>query len=184
MRILIATSFFPPDVEEPAPYVKELAARLMQAGHRVEVVLYGCLPERVEGVSLCAIDKRAPLAMRLVRYTRALIRAMRKADCCIIENGPSVELPLLVALLFVRTPYVVHEGDPRYRHALTTARGPARWFARAVRAHARDVRADTPPTRPEVLPFTPPSAEAYKEYEQAWTAHLTALITPSLHVDR
>jgi hypothetical protein len=71
MRILLASPLYPPDIAEPAPYVKELALRL-SASHSVTVLTYGKHPETIERVRMHSVDKSTPRLVRLKAYTRAL----------------------------------------------------------------------------------------------------------------
>jgi hypothetical protein len=170
MKILLATPLYPPDVAQPAPYTKELASRLAQAGHDVVAVVYGRLPEPVAGVRIVGVDKRQALPARLWDFYRTLSREAREADIIVAENGPSVELPLL----FVRGRIVLHVGD---RAAL----GKGGVLAALARWRAAHVVTDMPPERPEILPFVPRPDAALAHYEQSWTTHLAHLQTLFIH---
>lgn len=175
MRILIATPLFPPDIAEPAPYVKELATRL-SASDQVTVLMYGHLPEKVSGVPYVCIDKRAHLLTRLYQYSRALLRASRDADVVHVLNGPSTELPALILTLFSRTPVVFQIGDPR-AHAQASIHWYFNILERLVRMRAHVVLTSVPLPKPEVLPFAPRPTEALLAYEHSWELHLDMLRT-------
>jgi hypothetical protein len=177
MKISIATPLFPPDIENPAPYIKELASRLAQ-NHEVYVLLYGHLPEAVAGVQMSCVDKRQHLLMRLISFTRALLSITRHGDVLIVENGPSVELPLLIVTLVSRIPYILLVGDPRAEQR--AQRRMYRWLAQTVQKRASTVLKDFPPVRPELLPLEPHPTQALATYERAWHEHcetLNSLIT-------
>lgn len=101
MKTLILSPLFPPDVGDPALYVKELASILPSAD--TVLLVYGHLPESVTGVSTKTIDKRNVLPLRLFRFTVALFKTSKDADLIIINNAPSTELPALI-LSFFRSP--------------------------------------------------------------------------------
>lgn len=163
MNIVLASALFPPDIAPPAPYVKELAARLAPR-HTVTAVVYGRLPEQVAGARIIAVSKRRPLPLRLVSFTFALWRAARGADILYMENGASVELPALIVSWLTRTPVVVHFGD---RAAKKYA------YQNMLLRRARGTVADSPMERPEILPFAPrPDMAAY---ERSWQEHLALL---------
>ncbi|MBP9749953.1 MAG: hypothetical protein KBD21_04460 [Candidatus Pacebacteria bacterium] len=175
MRIGILTPLFPPDVEEPAPYVKELSGRLGKE-HEVTVLLYGHLPESVSGVTLLAIDKRTSILRRMFAYTRTLYRLARNVEMLFVENGPSVELPALLVHLTTGTPYILHEGDPRVVVALSHSNPLRTRFARAVRTHAHAIITDSPKPRQEILPFTPRPATELATFKAEWEKHLKEVV--------
>lgn len=172
MRILALSPLYPPDIAEPAPYVKELARRLSST-HQVTILTYGRLPEKVPGVEIATVDKRRPLPLRLVAYTRALWRALGKADVIYAQNGASVELPLLLVLLFRRKPLLLRWGDIA---AHERAKGSffLHLFERIITRHARTL-SDSPLQKSEMLPFVPRPTETLERYEKSWEKHLELL---------
>jgi len=107
MHIVIATPLYPPDRAEPASYVKELAKRIGST-HRVFIVTYGNIPEKIRGVTIVSTSKQRPLLIRLLFYTIALFRACRDADVLYAQSGSSAGLPILFVHLFRRIPLVMH----------------------------------------------------------------------------
>lgn len=95
MKIILATPLYPPDIAEPAPYVKELASRLCDK-HDVTIVAYSSIPEEIPGVKIMAVSKRQPLLIRLVKYTYTLFKTSRGADIIYVQNGPSVDLSSII----------------------------------------------------------------------------------------
>lgn len=168
MRIVVASPLYPPDIADPAPYVKEFAARLSRDGHDITVITYGHLPENVPGVAIMATDKRAPLLLRVARFTAALFRALKKADALYIQSGASAELPALIALaltpakidvLFRRSEEPPHKSFVR------------RLVRRLVLKRARIVETAKELVRPEIMPLEPYPARAFENYERAWREH-------------
>jgi len=107
MRIVIATPLYPPDLAEPAQYVKELATRL-KGTHRVTVVTYAHIPEEVPGVHIISTSKQRPLPVRLLLYTLLLLRACRGGEVLYAQSGSSVGLPVMIVQFLRHTPLVVH----------------------------------------------------------------------------
>jgi hypothetical protein len=174
MRVVIATPLYPPDIAEPAPYVKELAKRLSKE-HEVTVVAYGRLPETVPGVRIVSVRKDRPTLVRLFAYWRALRRAARDADVVYAENGSSVELP--VSLVGKRL--ILHMGDAAaHEHANKSLIRHV--IERIAATHAAHVVRDLPLPRPEVLPLEAFPQEAMDAYEQSWGAHLN-ILAPLFH---
>ena len=173
MKIVIATPLFPPDTGALAAYVKELARRLAQT-HAVTIILYGRLPEQVEGVRFVCMDKRRPLPVRIVHFFFALRRAVRDADILFAENGSSTELPAALVVLVSGTPLVLHMGDPaarEYAHRRFTRRVIERFAMRC----AREVIFENPMPKPEILPFEPKPEKELGTYERSWNAHMEKL---------
>lgn len=173
MKIVIATPLYPPDIAEPAPYIKTLASKLI-AQHHVTVVLYGRLPEEVPGVRYVCIDKHTLLFVRLVQCTRALIHEARHADILFVENGASIELPMIVASFFTRTPIIFHIGD-KSAHTHTHKQSLRKYIELSLRRRARTTIEEALVVRPEILPFVPYPEQAFAEYNASWKKHLEHL---------
>ena len=172
MKIVLATPLYPPDIAEPAPYVKELARRLAP-DHQVTVLAYGRLPEKVPGVTIVAADKRHPLLVRLFLYTIALWRAARSADLIYAQNGPSIELPVAVVNFFLRRPLMARWGDEA-AHAYAQKKFMRRTMERLAFGGAKTVM-DSPLPRPEILPLEPRPTAALAAWEESWQAHVREL---------
>lgn len=173
MKIVIATPLYPPEIAEPAPYVKELAKRLLK-NHQVTIVIYGRLPEKVPGVSFVCVDKRQPLFLRLLHFTFALWKAALNADILYVENGASVELPAGIVALFTRRPLIIHIGD-KIADKKAKENLPLKIINRFVSRRARQIVDETPAPHPEILPFTQTPQAEFDEYEKFWSAHINAL---------
>lgn len=175
MKIVIATPLYPPDIAEPAPYVKELATRLAHV-HTITIVLFGYLPETIPNVTIRSVDKRAWLPLRLWRFTRALWRASKQADVLYIMNGPSVELPATLVTFFTNTPMLVHHGDTDANEWIAD-KPLLRRIKHMAEKRAIATVATLPPLRPEILPFDPLPPHVHTEYEAAWQQHTQELET-------
>jgi len=175
MRIAIATPLYPPDSADTALYVKDLAARLAK-DHTVTLLAYAYLPEKVPGVRIVSVDKRAPLPVRLVSFLFALMRELPGHDLTLAINGASVELPVTVASYFSSTPYVLmrRDIDARLRTSESFLLRSIEAFARA---RAQAVVESCAGLKPEVLPLEPPDEAAWQKYEASWDTHLSLLRT-------
>jgi hypothetical protein len=173
MKIAIATHLYPPDIAQPAPYVKELAQRLSRE-HGVTIVSMGHLPEIVEGAKHVPVSKSDTLPFRLMNATKAVLGAARNNDVLIVENGASIALPSLLASLLHRTPILFHEGDT---HAAYLARQSSllRIIDTLMKRRALHVIRHIPLRKPEVLPFDTVAQEDAATYEQSWTDHIDLL---------
>lgn len=172
MNILIATPLFPPDIEPSAMYVQELAKRLADT-YSVSVLTYGALPEPTENVTVYGVGKNELMPVRLTRFFFTLLKEVRKTDVVIFENGPSVELPvLLVSLFSLNTRFIFHEGDRRALKALR--RQPIRALLhRLVRMRAKCTLNETPPEKPEILPLSSVHVpDVMMSYDAVWDLHL------------
>ncbi len=202
MRILLITPLYPPDIAEPAPYVKELASRL-SSRHAVTVLAFNHIPEEITGVQFISIEKSNTLPVRLFHFMNALIRAARDTDVIYVQNGPSVELPVLLFSFFTHIPIYIRLGDEvSLTHA--TTHPTLGWLLRhtmlrafGIIAHTRTSSAsmffmknippdrihniERPMPRPEILPFVPYPTEAMSVYETSWNTHIAEL-TRALHL--
>lgn len=176
MKILILSPLFPPDTGAPADYVKELAARLAPE-HETKLLVYGYLPESVTSVTIQAIDKRSLLPFRLFSYTKALL-TYRDADLLLVQNAPSVELPLLLARLILKVPYVLVESDPIA--AVSSTRGFYKQLHSYIKKSAKKVIALPPEAtykKAEVLPFVEFDAAGEARRQTWWNDHVTSLLS-------
>jgi len=180
MRIVLATPLYPPEIAEPAPYIKELAKHLARL-HDVTIVAYARLPEKVPGVSIISVDKRQPLLLRLFSYFFALLRAARGANIIYVMNGASVELPAALVALFTGRPLVFHVGDT-VAHERAKQSRMLQFIERFAFSCAKCVLNDSPDARPEIIPLEPFPAEKMTAYEQSWDAHLRVLDETFNHV--
>jgi hypothetical protein len=180
VKILLVTPLYPPDIAQPAPYVKELATRLSNVHERgvgidITIVTYGSHPEKIPNVQILTTSKHRPLLLRIFLFTALLIQPIHASDIVIFENGASVELPVSLLLLFIRKKFVFHISDTRAHTAASThsIHGKIEQFARN---HANVVMTDMPLERPEILPLEPYPSEAFTAYEKSWQNHLKKLV--------
>lgn len=175
MKIVIATPLYPPDIADPAPYVKELAARL-RGGAEITIVTYGSLPEKLDGVTIKTVSKRSPVWIRLPIYLATLVRSTWGADILYVQTGISVELPAVITSLLLPTKVLVRfDAQDKHEEVLMRPlRGPVRsilmWRAATI-VSSPDL------TRPEILPLEPYPTSAIESYNNAWAEHVTALLT-------
>jgi hypothetical protein len=179
VKIIIATPLYPPDIAFPAPYIKELATRLSgdkTDGSRDEIVIvtYSEIPEKIPGVQILATSKRRPLVRRLLSYTAMLMRAAQNADVLFVENGASVELPVVLISFIIRTPIIFHISDP-IAHTYASQHFLYGLFEKIVQSKAKKSIAEVPLQRPEILPFSQKDTDQFALYEQSWSKHLILL---------
>src|SRR3989344_7868932 len=166
MKIVLCTPLYPPDIAEPAPYIKDLATRLSKS-HEVTIVTYGRLPEKIPGVSIVAVDKRQPVIPRLRAYWSALRHSVKEdAQVVYAENGASVELPAS----FISSHLIFHIGDEKAHGR--TKQNPLRYLLeKLVCLRARAGLKGSPLHRPEIIPFE--KLPVLAAYEASWQSHMT-----------
>lgn len=179
MKIVLATPLYPPDIAEPAPYIKELAKRIAKT-EEVTIVTYGHIPEEVPGVRICAVSKQRPLPFRLIAFTGALLKALRGGDILYIQNGPSVELPAFIVSFMTRARLIIRIGDEA-AHRRAQAHPLLRRVESSVLQRSKDVVIDSPKPRPEILPFTERPTAGLEAFEQSWDEHVSVLLTLFRH---
>lgn len=179
MKIVLATALYPPDIAEPASYVKTLAKHLT-ASHTVTIVTYGHIPEKIPGVRIIATAKSYVLPVRLLLYTISLFRAGREADLLYMQNGASVELPVAIVSIFTRIPVFIRFGDTS-AHVWAQKHFLRRLVENFVSKKGYSVTAPNPLARPEILPFDEYPAKEFQNYENSWKEHLVALENTFAH---
>ena len=169
-RILIASALFPPDIADPAPYIKEQVKRLSEA-HTVTILTYGNIPESVAGAQCKTVPKRLPALVRIIQYTAALFRNAAQADVILVHNAPSTELPLLILGLVYRNKAYLQYSDQKIVYS---------GWRRILHICARKmvckyVTLPLPPSRPEILPFSSFPHDEQAAYEEKWNKHCAQL---------
>lgn len=171
MNILILTSLFPPDIGDPAPYVKELISRLAEEND-ISLLTYGYLPESVFA-TVHTIDKRLPVSVRLFLYTKKLFTLCKQQDLVFANNGPSTDTPLLLAHLLTGTKYIYCISDQ-----LSYQRGGRIQSLVKNLMEKRALKVIRLPAsnlyrKPEMLPFT--KKPNLKPWETWWQTHLSEI---------
>lgn len=182
MKIVLATPLYPPDISEPAPYIKELARRLA-AEHEVTIVATSYLPEAVEGVRIEVVNKRRPLLLRLIALTLTLLREAKNANIVIVENGASTELAGGIAARLIRKPFIMHIGDAT-AHERTKLSARDRMLEAFLSKRMVAVITDPPPQKPEILPFKERSSDEQIRYDTWWSNHIAKLNEHMTHANR
>lgn len=106
MKVIVATSIYPPEIGRPATYVVELVKRLRDE-HDVVIVAYTDSQEAPEGVKLIGISKTYPLWFRLIKYAITLWHVTHAADLVLVQNAMSAGLPTAVICLIRNKPFMV-----------------------------------------------------------------------------
>lgn len=176
MKILILAPLFPPDTGYPASYTKELATRLA-AKHETKLLMYGHLPEAVLNCTIEAVDKRNSVLVRVFLFTKALF-LQPHFDVLIVNNAPSIELPLFIFCWFKNCSYVLIESDPLALQASTKG-----WY-KLLHTHIKKqcVAHMTLPApdryeKADILPFTEYDNNKEQNRQNWWAAHLKELLS-------
>jgi len=175
MKITLVTPLYPPEISEPAPYVKELAKRLHAAGHTIIVVTYGHLPEKIPGIKIIPVNKHRPLLIRLIAFTKTLWSISRSTDIIYTENGASVELPATIVAFMTHKPLIMHVGD-KDAGRRSDQRAILKYIKSFALSRAQSIITEIPLRSPEVLPFTPTPTKEQGAYNASWEKHIEMLI--------
>lgn len=99
MNILIATGLYPPDIGGPATYTVFLEKHLPKHHIACMVIPYGTV-------------RKYPKIIRHLMYTLKLIISAKKVDMLYALDTVSVGLPVRIASMLTRTPYILRvPGD-------------------------------------------------------------------------
>ncbi|MBL7045967.1 MAG: hypothetical protein ISR99_02970 [Parcubacteria group bacterium] len=173
MKIVIASPLYPPDIAEPAPYVKELSKRLTES-NEVTVVTYSHIPEKILGVKIVSTEKRRPLPFRLLTFALLLFKEAKSADTIYIENGASVELPAILVNAFLRRPLFIHIGDEQ-AHKNANKLAHLKFIESVAIKLSNKTIVGSPLKKPEILPFEEFPAKEFESYESSWKSHIEEL---------
>ena len=95
MKIIVATPMYPPEIAEPAPYVKEVSRRLSNE-HVITIVSYANMTEGHPQATFVAVNKKDPLPIRLLKYAYTLFRVSRDANIIYVQGGTAAGLPAVI----------------------------------------------------------------------------------------
>lgn len=178
MKILIVSALFPPDVADPAPYIKQLAGRLKTAGHDVSILIYGSLPETVDGVPITTVPKRLAAPLRILKFTHKLLQLGRQQDVILVHNAPSTGLPLIIISPLLKQKLYLMISDTKINYT-----GWRRILHSLERKQVRQVISiPLPLPRPEILPLASYPQAEFARYQQTWSEHTKELVHVFTHV--
>ena len=191
MKLIIASPLFPPDIADPAPYVKRLA-ELLKEDYEVTVVAYGRLPEKIDGVKILTADKRRPLPFRIWVYIFLLVKECVKADILFFQNGPSVELPAVFAALCTRVTLDFNISDLTALHVAKKGGIKSVIFDLALSVSKIVLSNESmqdkkcrilamPMEKPEILPLEEHPSLALENYKASWKEYLSQLSKIFIH---
>ncbi len=173
MRIVLATPLYPPDVEDLAQYVKELAQRL-STKHMITIITYGYMPEKIPNVKIITVNKHNVLPLRLIAYTASLLHETCNTDIIYAQNGPSTELPVGLVALVSNTPLIMHIGD-QIAHKRISNNMFKQIIEKFAFHKAKTIITDSPIKLPEIIPFEDKSLIAQNLYNISWKKHVSIL---------
>lgn len=178
MRLTIISPLFPPDTAPSAVYTKVLLSKLSNPTTIVMGVVYGQLPESVPGVTITSVPKRHHVGWRLFRMVQAIRRETSTTNVFLLCNGPSVEVPFLIARLLTSTPYIYIINDKQAAQASSVSL----WKNKLIH-HLKhnalgtleigDILNYCPP---EIHPLLPNPDEAMKKWNTDWETHQTEIL--------
>ncbi|MFA6501044.1 MAG: glycosyltransferase [Patescibacteria group bacterium] len=117
MKIIIATSLYPPEIDRVAFYCKSLAKHLSPKD-QVAVLTYAGPVEKTSDFDLDAVNKHWPLLFRLLAYTYRLYFLAKKADIIYAQNSVAVTLPAIIVKSLLKIPVVINfSEDEAYKRA-------------------------------------------------------------------
>ncbi len=175
MKIVIAAPLYPPETTESALYTKNLSEILSKKEVVVTVITYTSIPEKISGVKILSINKQKQLIVRLFSFTKQLRLIAKENDIIYMQNGSSVELPVLIVSLLTKKPFIIHIGDKgAYKNARKNIF--TKYIQNLAFNRAYKIITDTPIKRPEVLPFAPFPTNKQTKHEESWKKHKESLL--------
>ena len=106
MKILFATGIYPPDIGGPASYTEIMAAALRGMGHSVAVVTYGEGSDDKKN-EIFRVSRKIPAGARHLLYALKVALVSKYADVIYAQDSVSSGLPVFLACLILRKPYLV-----------------------------------------------------------------------------
>ncbi len=182
MRFTIISPLFPPDTAPPALYTKVLLSKLTSTTNSVTGVVYGHIPESVREATIIPVAKRMNVSGRLLQMFKTIRSTVSTTDMYIVCNGPSVEVPFLIAQLITSKPYIFIVNDIQAERTSSQS-----WWKHTlmVRLKKNAVRTFTiaetitPYCPPEIHPLLPHPTEAVEKFTSLWEIHSKEILDTS-----
>src|SRR5215210_4254197 len=115
MRVVLLPGIWPPEIGGPATHGPELAAHLVAAGHRVQVVTMASEPPSERPCEIVTVPRSQPFP---VRYSRLAGQAAVKARAADVVYASATYAAAAAASAFSRRPLVAKlVSDPAYERA-------------------------------------------------------------------
>ncbi len=110
MRLCVVSGTFHPEPGGPPTFLYRLLPELVRRGHEIEVVTYGESDAPTDyPYPVTRISRRQPIPLRLFHFTRAVLRAGRRASAFFVSD---YGLPVAVVNLILRRPILIKNvGD-------------------------------------------------------------------------
>jgi glycosyltransferase involved in cell wall biosynthesis len=115
MRVVLLPGIWPPDIGGPATHGPELAAHLVGAGHRVQVVTMASATPTERPCEILTVPRSRPFPVRYSHLTALATRTARAAD---VVYASATYAAAAAASVLSRRPLVVKlVSDPAYERA-------------------------------------------------------------------
>lgn len=121
MNVLVATGIYPPEIGGPATVMALLVQDLRSRGHDVTVVTYGAADASENGV--VRVSRRRSVIGRYAAMARTIRRRLGSGDVLFATDVFSVGIPVRLALIGRRAPFVLRLGGEWAWEDAVTKRG-------------------------------------------------------------
>ncbi len=110
MNIIIATTLYPPEIENLAIYTKELSQKLKNE-HNISVIAYSNMAEDIPGARIITVSKMLPIPLRILKYSITLLKTARQADLIYVQNAVAAGLPAIIAQSLLKIPVILNFAE-------------------------------------------------------------------------
>src|SRR3989344_6502139 len=117
MKILIATSIYPPEIGRPSDYVRELP-KYLSLKHTVNIVAYTNSQKPVPGATLISVSKKSSRIYRLLKYFLAMLKASRDTEVIYVQNAMAAGLPVILIGFLRKMPVIINFFGDEGKNAL------------------------------------------------------------------
>ncbi len=110
MNIIIATSLYPPEIENLATYTKALTQHLKDK-HNVFIVAYASVAVAIPNTTILTVSKKLPLPLRILKYIITLLKTARHADVIYVQNAVAAGLPAIIVQRLLKIPVILNFAE-------------------------------------------------------------------------
>jgi len=108
MNIIFTTSLYPPEIGDPANYVKKIAQKLSkEKKHDIKVITYANEVEETKSFSVIKIKKRCFLFFRIFKFFFKLLKMSKNTDLIYSQNSIASTLPSILVKKIRKIPLIL-----------------------------------------------------------------------------
>lgn len=116
-KVVIATPIFPPEIAEPAFYIKKISKPLSEK-YKISIVAFSNFPKTIPDTKIIPINKNKIFIFRFSNYIKELYKESKNAEVIYSQNAVASGLPSVIVGYLLKIPVIIRFiGDEAWERA-------------------------------------------------------------------